>query len=758
MLYNPDILNHQGVMEGISLPEKKFTVLQEIAGAMVATGDTNALSYLMLDFVINYTGAEKGSIMLLSEKSELYILAARGIDSQLIRSYRVKVGEGIAGTVAQRRMPILVEDIEKDERFRNLKRDRYKTRSFISCPMISKNRLLGVLNIHDKKNGTPFSKDEFDLVTVIANQAAIVLENASLMNQLRMNTIELEEINRKLMETDAVKTEFLTRLSHELRTPLNSIKGSVYYLRKSEKMSEPEQKEFYDIIFKESEKLISIVENLLDFLRLEDETRIVKKSLLNLDELLRSLQKSKPLKAILARKNLALEMDIPGEVSDIVGDRVWASQFFMNLIDGLSWHLEKGDTISISIKDNDYLEVRLSLPRRMPDSMLPYLFDSRQIFKSNQPEKGTKLYLAWKIAEMHRWKLTAMNTDDRFTLKITLPKSARQMVETAISDSMDMFIEFISEIMDVNACSIMLCDELTGDLTIRGAKGLEDDIVKRTRLRFGDRIAGWVAVQGEPLLIEDIETHSVFSRKNIPRYGSGSLLSVPLKVKGNIVGVVNYNNKKSSEPFTPEDLVLATVISERVSKFIERVKDREYSGESLKQFLSYFDTLLEAERKYHKKKGLIPEMITRVMEAVGAPDEEKELALYVSVIYDLGLMLIDENILKKETLLPAEVRTLRAHPHFTVNLLNNFEFSDKVKKSVLHHHERYDGQGYPDGLRGEDIPLISRVLSVVDAFCAMTSERPYGKKLSKDEALEEIRKGAGSIYDPRVVSALEKVL
>ncbi|NIO21703.1 MAG: GAF domain-containing protein, partial [Candidatus Aenigmarchaeota archaeon] len=172
-----------------------------------------------------------------------------------------------------------------------------------------------------------------------------------------------------------------------------------------------------------------------------------------------------------------------------------------------------------------------------------------------------------------------------------------------INDSMGVFIEFISEIMDVNACSIMLCDELTGDLTIRGAKGLEDDIVKQTRLRFGDRIAGWVAVQGEPLLIEDIETHSGFSRRNIPRYGSSSLLSVPLKVKDKIIGVVNFNNKKSSEPFNPEDLVLATVISERVSKFIERVKDREYSGESLKQFLFYFDTLLNAERKYHKKKG-----------------------------------------------------------------------------------------------------------------------------------------------------------
>ncbi len=758
MLYNPETVNGLGVMEDMSLAEKKFSVLQEIAGAMVATGDINALSYLMLDFVINYTGAEKGSLMILNEKSELYILAARGIDSQLIQSYRLRMGEGIAGTVALNRIPVLVEDIEKDDRFSHLKRERYKTRSFISCPMVSKNRFLGVLNIHDKKSGTPFTHDEFELVTVIANHAAIVLENAFLMSQLRVSAVELEEINRKLMEADAIKTEFLTRLSHGLRTPLNSIKGSVYFLRKSERMSRTEQREFYDIISKESEKLISIVENLLNFLRMEDETRIIKKSVLNLGDILKALPNSKPLKATLAKKNLILKMEIADNVSDIVGDKVWISQFFMNLMEGLCWHLESEDVINLSIKDNDCIEIRLSTARRMPEAIMPYMLESQQIFKASEPEGGIKLYLAWKIAEAHRWNINAANIGEGFVLTVTIPKSTRQMIDTAISDSMGMFIEFISEIMDVAMCSIMLSDELTGDLTIKGAKGLDEDIVKRTRLRIGDSIAGWVAVEGKPLLVEDIETHPVLGRRTLPRYGSGSFLSVPLKVKEKVVGVVNFNNKKSSEPFTRQDLVLATVISERVSRFIERLEDHESSGEAIKQFLSYFDTLLEAERKYHKKKGRVPQMVTSIMEAIQATKEERELALYVSMIYDLGLMLIDESIMKKETLLPSEIRTLMAHPYFTVNLLDNVEFSDEVKKAVLHHHERYDGTGYPEGLSGKDIPLLARVLSVVDAFCAMTSERPYGKKLSKEEALEEIRRGAGTIYDPDIVGTLGRIL
>jgi len=105
------------------------------------------------------------------------------------------------------------------------KRDRYKTKSFISCPILHKNRLLGVLNINDKKDGSPFTNDEFTLIKTISNQAAIIIQNAFLMNQLKMKATDLEEVNKKLIEFDVSKTEFLTRVSHELRTPLNSIKG-----------------------------------------------------------------------------------------------------------------------------------------------------------------------------------------------------------------------------------------------------------------------------------------------------------------------------------------------------------------------------------------------------------------------------------------------------------------------------------------------------------------------------------------------------
>jgi signal transduction histidine kinase len=119
---------------------------------------------------------------------------------------------------------------------------------------------------------------------------------------LRKKAAELEEINRKLIETDMDKTEFITRISHELRSPLNSIKGSIYFLLQSENLKKDILNEFYGIILEETTGLVSIVENLIDFLRLENEAMVIKKSLINLPELLDDIAKSKGLNIILAEK------------------------------------------------------------------------------------------------------------------------------------------------------------------------------------------------------------------------------------------------------------------------------------------------------------------------------------------------------------------------------------------------------------------------------------------------------------------------
>ncbi len=738
---------------GNELLEKKFSILQDIANALVITDNIGAIANLMLDLAINYTNAEKGSFMLVNDRDELYMLASRGIDVGLVSTYRIKVGEGIAGIVASSRTPLLVEDIDKDSRFKKWKRDRYKTRSFISCPIVSRDRLYGVININDKKGNLTFGEDEFTLIRIIANQAAIAIENAFLMNKLQSKAIELEEINRKLVESDIVKTEFLTRVSHELRTPLNSIKGSLYYLRQHRDLGRIDLEEFYDIISEEVEKLIYIVENQLDFLRLEDETRVIKKSIFDIIDVLKDSINSRSIKNIMSRRKISIKMDVTDTVSLVVGDRIRIFQLFINLIESLCHYLEYGDSLSITIRENDFVNIIFTFPGQLPETLLLLIRDPVNIFKIDRSKERLKLYLAKRVAEVHRWILSVESEQMRSSITMTIPKIERLKVEAIIENMVEGLTEFIAHLMDINVCSIMLTDEFTGDLVIKGAIGLDEDIVRKTRLRLGDNISGWVALEGKPLLIEDIENDPRFFKKNLSQYNTRSLLSLPLRINGKVIGVFNLNNKRDSKPFTVLDLHIAQAISERISYLLKRLYSENCSGKELKHYLKTFEGLVAAIRNYHKKDGVIHDLICKIMDYLGVDEGTKNLALYTSMLYDIGLMLASP-VLKERTLSPVEMRVLRVHPYITITLLNSFEFSEDVKRAIVHHHERFDGTGYPEGLKGEEIPLISRVLSVVDSYIAMISERPYRNRLSPEDALQEIKRHAGTFYDPRIVNAL----
>jgi HD-GYP domain-containing protein (c-di-GMP phosphodiesterase class II)/nitrogen-specific signal transduction histidine kinase len=744
-------------MDDFEFLNKKYSILNDISNVITVSDNISVISNLILDLAINYTDAEKGSLMLLDDKGELYIHAARGIDVELHRNYRTKIGEGIAGIVAANSKPVLVEDIDRDARFKNEQRDLCKTKSFISCPIISKNGLLGVLNTNDKRDHSPFTEDELILIKIIAKQAAIAIENVFLVQQLKVKAAEQEELSRKLIEADVMKTEFLTRVSHELRTPINSIKGSMYYLQQSESLAISEQKEFYGIISDETDKLASIIENQLDFLRIENETRFIHKTIINFKDVLNDIKNSIFIRDLLARKNIYLHISVNEKMTDVVGDKIKILQLFTNMIEGLIFFMHEGDVLHINVNEDDFIKVVLDIPISLSEKVSSCFSNANHLFNADESEEKLKLYLAKKIIEVHGWVLNTYNKDNSFCISFTVPKNKRQKIEAAVSTSMDHFLEFVSSLLDLDVCSILLSDEMTGDLTIKSARGLSDDIIKLTRIRPGDQISGWVAMEGKPLLISDIETDVQFGRKNIPHYNTKSLISLPLKRQNKTIGVLNLNNKKSAVPFTARDLQLATVLGERLSTFIDKFYDADVREDEFKQLMTSFDTLIHAEKKYHKKSSLFPDLMLRIMEKLGAQENDKRLAMYISLIYDLGLMMIDENLLKKKGLLQSEISTLKTHPFATVGLLNTFESSECVKSAIIHHHENYDGTGYPDRLKAEEIPIISRALAVVDAFCSMIAPRPYRMALTRIEALQEIKKNAGSLYDPRIVLALEEL-
>jgi hypothetical protein len=749
------------VKELKDIGREDMAVIDEISRAIIRADDLPAITCLILDLAIGYTEAEKGSLMLLDHRGQLYIHGSRGFPDGFGRNYRVKIGEGIAGKVAGDREAVLVTDIERDERFQENRRDRYKTRSFISCPIIGNDELLGVLNINDKKIGGPFSEDEFALVRVLAGQAALALKNAFLLDKFKEKMVYVEELNNKLINADLAKTDFLTRLSHDLRTPLNSIMGAVYYLKNSSSEDLAGQGEFLRIIESEAGRLTAILEKQLEFLRLEDESLVTSKAIIPLGELLPEIVGSHFIRTTLDHHKLTLELAPDCDQPDIVGDRVQISQLLLNLVQGLAGNLGKGSALRFAVRVGDFIEVTLQATEKLPAVRLRNLFNAGDDFGRRESTPGLNLYLARRAVEANGWRIEAANGVEGLFCRISIPRLELEMEDAALDMTMGRMLEFVSGMLGANTSSLMLCDRLSGDLVIRSSRGLEEKVVRGTRLRPGDRLAGWVAAEGQPLLVEDIEGDSRFGRSHFSsQYSSKSLLSVPLKNQGRVIGVLNLTDKQGDEPFSEKDLRLAQVMAERMTSFIANFKGQTGQGKKdYRNIIASLDGLLAAKNRYGKGGHCHPDLVDALMKELNADDKDQKLALYIALIYDLGLVLLDRHLLDKTRLLSElEQSTMRHHPYNTLELLQDFESSQEVRMIILHHHEHYDGGGYPEGLRGEDIPFISRVLAVVDGYCAMIEDRPYRPALSPAEALAEIRAGTGSRYDPRVVAALEQVL
>jgi HD-GYP domain-containing protein (c-di-GMP phosphodiesterase class II) len=148
-----------------------------------------------------------------------------------------------------------------------------------------------------------------------------------------------------------------------------------------------------------------------------------------------------------------------------------------------------------------------------------------------------------------------------------------------------------------------------------------------------------------------------------------------------------------------------------------------------------------------------------VGERLGLPAYEQAVVCYSALLHDVGKIAVSDGVLNKPgPLLPEERELMRAHVRVGHDLLLAVPALGPVADIVLHHHEWYDGRGYPDGLRGEQIPMAARIVAAVDAYCAMVTRRSYKEAYTDAHARAELIQGAGTQFDPRVVEALLAVL
>lgn len=188
---------------------KELNSLYQSTKLMASIQDLEELLGGIIRLAAQVLQAKTASLMLLDERTnELRIMASKGLDAETVRSVRMKIGEGISGYVMEYGKPLLVKDIEKDNRFRRVNRRKYETKSLISVPMATKGKIFGVLNLNNKRSGKPFTEADLRLLTAFAAQAAVAIDNVYLLDQNRRKIQELSilyDIAKNVGAADGIK-------------------------------------------------------------------------------------------------------------------------------------------------------------------------------------------------------------------------------------------------------------------------------------------------------------------------------------------------------------------------------------------------------------------------------------------------------------------------------------------------------------------------------------------------------------------------
>ena len=224
---------------------------------------------------------------------------------------------------------------------------------------------------------------------------------------------------------------------------------------------------------------------------------------------------------------------------------------------------------------------------------------------------------------------------------------------------------------------------------------------------------------------------------------------------GNAMGILCMARNARNGAFLPDEKALLLGYAQTTAIALQKFVLREHLEKNLVDTISSFVVALESKDPYLKGHSARVSLYTGEIASVMAlKPSDVVLFSQAGMLHDLGKLVIMDNILlKPRQLTEEEFELIRSHPVVGDKILKPLRFLSCEAKAVRHHHERYDGKGYPDGLKGEDIPFIARVVTVADAFDAMTSDRPYRVKRPIEAAVAEVIGGARTQFDPLVAEA-----
>jgi GAF domain-containing protein len=606
-------------------------------------------------------------------------------------------GRGLVGWVAKHRLPLYLPDVLADPRYIVIEPE---IRSALWVPVEHVNQLLGVLGVFSTRVEAFAPQDE-RLLVLFANQAAVALENARLYTAARQELTERKRVEDELQASLTISTRFY-QLSAQVQAAST---------------------------FEETARMVTrtlrdgFAADAASIQLCDSQGRQLFRYGVGLAEM--SAMQGEPCRDGLTRRVLESKAPVIFDDPSLLPPPARAA----GVRSGIAVPLGGGADIS-GVLFVDYCQ--------------PHAFSERELELFSLFAYQTAFALKRvRLMEETRQRLSELEAINKISTAVRAAQTLDEMLPLLLDETLG--------VLGTTAGQIAFYDAVTDELRVAVARGWFAQTPSVAA--ENDGIAGRVYATGRPYISREFRPDPVTSelaRGQIPA-GWGGIV-VPIRAGQEIIGVFNLSVPLPRE-VQPSEVHLLTTIAEIAGNAVHRMRLHESLEESYLGTVMALAKTIDARDAYtngHSER--LAKLAQAVAHVVGMSPEEQEALLFAARLHDIGKIGVPDAILRKPAPLDEdEWKVMRQHPVTGADIIQPVRRLCQAAPLVRHHHERFDGTGYPDGLSGETIPLGARVLAVVDAFSAMTDDRVYRKGLPRLKARSELERCAGTQFDPELV-------
>jgi diguanylate cyclase (GGDEF)-like protein len=651
------------------------------------------------------------------------VLCRDAYSEEILAMGTIDFGQGIAGRAVEEGTPALVNDAHLDDRALPIPGTPDEPESLIAVPLVSRGEPKGALCLYRLGEANHFTGDEFDLAMRFGQLAALALDNAQI---------------RARLETEVV-TDHLTGL-HNHR---------YFHERLGEEVRRASR---------QRTGVGLLIYDLDDFKRVNDiHGHLAGDQVLQaLAAVSRATARAEDVLCRIGGEEFAVIL--PGAGLD---ESLGLAERLRNAVATATFPATGRLTVSVGVAVSP---AHSSSPRDLIACADLALLDAKATGKN-------------RVCAFGDWPADGRTSraPDRGELRSVAHLRLLQSLAAKLNRLHD--VAAIGEaitvelrgLIDYHNCRIHLLQpdgELLVPIAFRGElTEYRGETFEALVTKVGEGITGWVAQRGRsyysPNTADDTIAVPIAGTPDVDE----SLLVVPLRHGDRVVGTIALS-KLGIDQFDQDDMRLLEVLASHAAVALENARllqmERESSAELERAYVSTIEALanaLEAKDEYTGDHArALAEMALAVGGELGLSDERRKMLELAALFHDIGKIGVPSEIIRKPGPLTAGERSIvRRHPEIGEQILAPVPFLQAIRPMVRACHERWDGQGYPDRLAAEGIPLEARIVFVCDAYHAMTTDRPYRAALPENEAVRRLRRGAGKQFDPQIVEAFVRL-